>query len=78
MAKTKTTWSQLHSENVCEQRVIDFGCYIVYNPRPVLWLVLIFGVLGTLIVNMIDIDVATPKYECQQRVNTAQTECQQS
>ena len=35
----------------------------------VLWLVPIIGVLGSFIVNMVTIDVATPKNECQQSVN---------
>jgi len=68
-AKEKATWSQPHSENERQQRVINFGCCILYNPRAVLQLVPLIGVLGSLIVNMINIDVATPKNDCQQNVN---------
>jgi len=76
-ATEKATRSQPHSENKRQQRVIDFGCWILYNPMAVLWLVSIMGVLGSFIVNMVNISVATPTNECQQSVNRAQTERQQ-
>jgi hypothetical protein len=71
------TWSQPQSENERQQRVIDFGSCILHNPRAVLRLVPIIGVLGSCIVNMVNIDVVTPKNACQQCINRAQTERQQ-
>jgi hypothetical protein len=76
-AKEKATWSQPYSENECQQRVVDYGYCILCNPRDVLQLVHIIGVLGSFVVNMLNIDVATPENECQQTVNRAQREHQQ-
>jgi len=76
-AKDIATWSQPHSENEHQQRVIDFGWSILYNPRAVLRFVLIIGVLGSYIVNRVNNDVVTLKTECQQSLNRAQTEPQQ-
>jgi len=76
-AKEKATWSQPHSENERQHSVIDYGCCILYNPTAVLRLVPATGVLGSFIVNDVNINVVTPKNQCQQSVNKAQIERQQ-
>jgi hypothetical protein len=73
LAKEKAKRSQPHSQSEHHQRVIDFWWCILYIPRAVLWLVPTIGELGSFIVNMVNIDVATPKNECEQSVNSAQT-----
>jgi hypothetical protein len=61
-----------------QQSINHFGCCISYNPRAVLRLVPIIEVLGTIIGNMVNVDVPLPDNERQQSVNRASTERQQS
>jgi hypothetical protein len=61
-----------------QQSINHFGCCISYNPRAVLRLVPIIEVLGTIIGNMVNVDVSLPDNERQQSVNRASTELQQS
>ena len=46
------------------------GVPSLYNPRAVLQIVPIIGVLCALIVDVVNIDVVRPKYECQQSVKS--------
>jgi transcriptional regulator with PAS, ATPase and Fis domain len=53
------------------------GCWILYNPRAVQWLLSIIEELAACIGNLVNIDVATPENELQQSVNRSSTERQQ-
>jgi hypothetical protein len=72
------TWSQPHSENERQQRVNDFECCTLYNPRAVLRHLCIIEVLAAFIGNIVCVDTVTPENEHQLSVNTASTEHQQS
>jgi len=72
------SWSQLLSENEYQWNVNKFVCYIMYNPRAVIWYLSIIEVLAAFIGNIVLVDIVTPQNECQQSVDTAPTECQQS
>jgi len=51
---------------------------MIYNPWAVLKILSMIEVLAASIGNIVNDDVATPKYECQQNVNRVSTEHQQS
>jgi hypothetical protein len=72
------TWSQHLSENDRQQRVNDFVCCILYNPRAVQRHLSIIERLAAFIGNILFVDTITPQIERQQSVNTASTEHQQS
>jgi len=72
------TWSQQQSENERQQIVNDFECWIVYNPMAVLWHLLMIEELEAFVGNIVLVNTATPQNKCQQSVNRASTERQQS
>ena len=77
-ANAIVTWSQNLSENERQQSVNDFVCYILYNPRAVLWHLSKIEVLAAFIGDIVFVDTVTPQNERQQSVNTASTERHQS
>jgi len=66
------------SENERQQRVNDFGCCILSNPRAVLQHLSIIEGWAACIGNIVIVDTVTPRNERQPSVNTASTERQQS
>jgi len=68
----------IRASTVHQQCINNFGCCILYNPRAVLLRLPIIKVLAAFRGNMVSVNVTTPQYECQQSINRASTECQQS
>jgi hypothetical protein len=48
-------------QNERQHSVNDFGCCILYNPRPMMQLLPIIEVLAAFIGNLIYVNAATPK-----------------
>jgi len=71
MGKRESDMVTAHSENKRQQRVIDVGCSILYNPMAVLRLASMIGVLGSCIVNMVNIGLATPRLPNMQQLVVA-------
>jgi len=76
-SKEQATWSQPHCEYERQQSVNDFRCCILYIPWAVLWHWCIIEVLAACIGNIVNVDLAAPENERQQRVNRVSTERQQ-
>jgi hypothetical protein len=77
-AKVKVTWSQPQSENDHQQSLNDLVCCILCLPSSVLRHLFIIEVLLAFIGQIIDVDIALPDNECQQRVHRVSIERQQS
>jgi hypothetical protein len=77
-AKVNATWSQPHCENERQQRMNDFVCYSMYNPRDVIGYSTIIKVSAAIIGNIMSVDTVTPQNERQLSVNSASTEHQLS
>jgi len=69
-----STWLHLNMRvnrawTECQQSIIDFGQWILYNLSAELWSILIIEALATFIRNLVSVDLVTPTNEFHQSVN---------